>query len=190
MFVFRRKYVRPESPVTAEHKWHKLTFDPIVRYLTDLLEKPNECSNRVFPNNAQHLIDSFLSAKLTPQLKRSINLAHLESGIYDKTEAQLERESQLNNLESDGRLPLPTMTATLLHETSWKNEQLNVVCFNCKYPRQVIGECYKRTKRSKNRKLTFTPKCENVNVQHICTLSTLPGKKSPYKKMLEWSECR
>ena len=27
LFVFRRKYVKPESQATAKHKWHKLTFD-------------------------------------------------------------------------------------------------------------------------------------------------------------------
>ena len=27
LIVFRRKYVKPESQATAQHKWHKLTFD-------------------------------------------------------------------------------------------------------------------------------------------------------------------
>ena len=47
----------------------------------------------------QQLIDTLLYAKLTPHLKRSINLAYLENGMYDTIVAQLEKELQLSGLE-------------------------------------------------------------------------------------------
>ena len=78
--VFRRKYVKPESQATAKHKWHKLTFDPNTKSLPDFLEELNECAERAFGDNAQHMIDSLLYAKLPPHLKRSLNLAYLEIG--------------------------------------------------------------------------------------------------------------
>ena len=66
LIVFRRKYVKPESQATAKHKWHKLTFDPNTKSLPDFLEELNECAERAFGDNAQHMIDSLLDAKLPP----------------------------------------------------------------------------------------------------------------------------
>ena len=73
LIVFRRKYVKPESQATAKHKWHKLTFGPNTKSLPDFEEELNECSERVFGENAQHMIDSLLYAKLPTHLKRSLN---------------------------------------------------------------------------------------------------------------------
>ena len=77
LIVFRRKYVKPESQATAKHKWHKLAFDPNTKSLPDFLEELNECAERAFGDNAQHMIDSLLYAKLPPHLKRSLKLAYL-----------------------------------------------------------------------------------------------------------------
>ena len=70
LIVFRRKYVKPESQATAKHKWHKLIFDPNTKSLPDFLEEVNKCPERAFGDNAQHMIDSLLYAKLPPHLKR------------------------------------------------------------------------------------------------------------------------
>ena len=48
LIVFQRKYVKPESQATAKHKWHKLTFDPNTKSLSDFLEELNECAERAF----------------------------------------------------------------------------------------------------------------------------------------------
>ena len=60
LFVFRRKGVKPESQDTAKHKWHKLTFDSNTKSIPDFLEELNECAERAFGDNAQHMIDSLL----------------------------------------------------------------------------------------------------------------------------------
>ena len=65
LIVFRQKYVKPESQATAKHKWHKLTFDPNTKSLSNFLEERNECAERAFGDNAQHLIDSLLYARKT-----------------------------------------------------------------------------------------------------------------------------
>ena len=101
----------PESQATAKHKWHKLTFDPNTKTLSDFLEELNECAERAFGDNTQHMIDSLLYAKLQPHLKRSLNLACLENGTYDQIVAHLERELDLSGLENDGELTIPTMTS-------------------------------------------------------------------------------
>ena len=111
LFVFRRKYVKPESQATAKHNWHKLTFDPNTKSFPDFSEELNDCTERAFGDNAQHMIDSLLYAKLPPQLKQSLNLAYLENGTYDQIVSHLEREIELSGLENDGELTLPTLTA-------------------------------------------------------------------------------
>ena len=73
LIVFRRKYVKPESQTTAKHKSQKLTFDPNTKSLSDFLEELNECAERAFGDNAQHMIDSLLYAELPRHLKRSLN---------------------------------------------------------------------------------------------------------------------
>ena len=35
--VFRRKHIKPESQMTAKHKWHRLVFDPNTMKLLDYL---------------------------------------------------------------------------------------------------------------------------------------------------------
>ena len=109
--VFRQKNVEPESQATAKHKWHKLTFDPSTKSLSDFLEGLSECAERAFGDNAQYMIDSLLYAKLPPHLKQSLNLAYLENGTYNQIVAHLKRELELSGLENDDELTIPTMTA-------------------------------------------------------------------------------
>ena len=151
LIVFRRKYVKPESQATAKHKWHKLTFDPNTKSLPDFLEELNECAEKAFGDNAQHMIDSLLYAKLPPHLKRSLNLAHLENGTYDQIVAHLERELELSGLENDGELPIPTMTTVPLNDNQQNTEQTKVVCCYCKKPGHVIRDCRKRMRKEQER---------------------------------------
>ena len=147
LIVFRRKYVKPESQATAKHKWHKLTFDPNTKSLPDFIKELNECAERAFGDNAQHMIDSLLYAKLPPHLKRSLNLANLENGTYDQIVAHLEREIELGGLENDGELTIPTMTAVPPNDNQQNTEQTKVVCHYCKKPGHVIRECRKRIRK-------------------------------------------
>ena len=152
LIVFRRKYVKPESQATAKHKWYKLTFDPNTKSLPDFLEELNECAERAFGDNAQHIIDSLLYAKLPPQLKRSLNLAYLENGTYDQIVAHLEREFELSGLENDGELTVPTMTAVPPNDNQQNTEQTKVVCRYCKKPGHVIRECRKRIRKEQEQR--------------------------------------
>ena len=109
--MFRRQYVKPESQATAEHKWHKLRFDPRTKSLSHFIEELNDCAKKAFGHNAQHLIDSLLYATLPPNLERSLNLAYQEIFKDDQIVAQLEKELELSGLENDGDLTIPTRTA-------------------------------------------------------------------------------
>ena len=144
LIVFRRKYVKPESQATAEHKWHKLTFNPNTKSLPDLFEELKECAERAFGDNAQHMIDSLLYAKLPPHLKRSLNLAYLEKGTYDQIVAHLQRELELSGLEKDGELTTPTMTAIPSNDNQQNTEQTKFICHYCRKPGHGITDCRKR----------------------------------------------
>ena len=152
LIVFRRKYVEPESQATAKHKWHKLTFDPNTKSLPDFLEELNECAERAFGDNAQHMIDSLLYAKLPPHLKRSLNVTYLQNGTYDQIVLHLERELELSGLENDGELSIPTTTTLPLNDNQQNTEQAKIVCHYCKKPGHVIRDCRKRMKKEQKQR--------------------------------------
>ena len=150
--VFRRKYVKLESQATAKHKWHKLTFDPNTKSFPDFLEELNECAEKAFGDNAQHMIDSLLYAKLPLHLKRSLNLAYLKNGTYDQIVAHLERELELSGLENDGELSIPTVTAVPPNDNQQNTEQTKIVCHYCKKPGHVIRDCRKRMRKEQEQR--------------------------------------
>ena len=143
LIVFWAKNVKPESQATAKHKWHKLTFDPHTKSLSDFLKELNECAERAFADNDQHLIDSLLYAKLPPHAKRSVNLAYLENAHTTK----LLHTSKENGLENDGELTIPTMTAVLPNEHQQNTEQTKIVSHYCKKPGHIIRDCRKGMKK-------------------------------------------
>ena len=145
LIVFRRKYVKPESQATAKHKWHKLTFDPNTKSLPDFLEEINECAERAFGDNAQHMIDSLLYEKLPPHLKRSLSLAYLENGTYDQVVAHLEREIELRGLENNTH-PVPP------NENQQNIEQTKVTCHFCRKPGHVIRDCRKKMRKEQEQR--------------------------------------
>ena len=116
------------------------------------MEELNECAEKAFGDNAQHMIDSLLYAKLPPHLKRSLNLAYLENGTYDQIVAHLERELELSGSENDGELTIPTMTATPPNDKQQITEQPRVVCHYCKKPGHVIRDCRKRMRKEQEQR--------------------------------------
>ena len=150
LVIFRRKYVKPESQATAKHKWHKLTFDPEKMKLPDFLEELNQGAEKAFGDNAQHMIDSLLYAKLPPKLKRSVNMARLENGTYDEIVTHLERELELNGLEDSDELPITTMSVTQTSGTKnllSQGMETNLECHYCKKPGHLIKDCRKLKKK-------------------------------------------
>ena len=101
LVVFRRKYVKPESSASAKHRFHRLVFDPERQKLPDFLEELQESAEKAFGDIASQMIESLLYAKMPPHLKRSINQAYLENGTYEQIVRHLEREMELNGLESE-----------------------------------------------------------------------------------------
>ena len=162
LIVFRRKYIKPESQATAKHNWHKLTFDPNTKSLSDFLEELNECAERALGDNAPHKIDRLLYAKLPPHLKRSLNSAYVENGIYDQIVAHLEKELELSGLENDGELTIPTMTAVPPNHNQQNTEQVEIVCHCCNEPGHLIRDCRKRMKKEQEQRNGNDPSIQNT----------------------------
>ena len=98
--VFRRKYVKPQSMATAKHKLQKLVFNPEKQNLVDFLDELQKLAKDAFGVAAHAIIEQFIYAKRPPHLKKSINQAHLENGMYEQIVTHLEREIELNGLEA------------------------------------------------------------------------------------------
>ena len=152
LVIFRRKYVKPESQATAEHKWHRLTFDPNTMKLPDFLEELNQGAEKAFGENAKSMIDSLLYAKLPPKLKQSVNMARLENGTYEEIVAHLERELELNALEESDDLPMATMASASTSNNNLLSNGINTnkdaQCSYCK----ATGHFYKSCPKLKKKK--------------------------------------
>ena len=56
--VFRRKYVKPQSMATANHKFQKLVFNPANQKLVDFLDELQKLANDAIGIAATAIIDS------------------------------------------------------------------------------------------------------------------------------------
>ena len=140
------------------------TFDPKMKSLPEFLEDLSDCAERAFGDNAQHMIDNLLYARLPPHLKRSLNLACLENGTYDQIVAHLGRELELS-LENDAELTIPTMAAIPPNDNQQNAEQTEVVCYYSKEPGHVIRDCRKKIKKgSRAKKRSLDPKHETFDI--------------------------
>ena len=180
LVIFRRKYVEPESQATAKHKWHRLTFDPSIMKFPDFLEELNQGAEKAFGENAKSMIDSLLYAKLPPKLKRSVNMARLENGTYEKIVAHLERELELNALEDSDDLPMATMASASMNQSNLLSNGINTnkdaQCSYCKATGHYYKSCPKLKKKKemeekdgqKPQRLTYPP-CDTCGKKNHST---------------------
>ena len=97
LIVFRRKYVKPQSMATAEHKLQRLVFNPANEKLIIFLDEFQKLAKDAIGVAAQAIIEQFIYAKMPPHLTKSINPAHLENGTFEQIVSHLERELELNS---------------------------------------------------------------------------------------------
>ena len=186
LVVFRRKYVKPESSASAKHRFHKLMFEPENQKLADFLEDLQESAEKAFGDQATNMIESLLYAKIQPHLKKSINQAYLENGTYEQIVKHLEREMELNGLESDEPLVNTQMSVTKQTTSTPKQQKTqnqNVKpknanktpktvpnntlqdnqCRYCKDIGHLADDCPKLAKRLKLDEDPSAPRCNHCN---------------------------
>ena len=180
--VFCRKYVKPESSASAKHRFNRLSFDPEHQKLPDFLEQLQESAEKAFGENAHQMIENLLYAKMPPHLKKSINQACFENGTYEQIVRHLEREMELNGLESDEPLVKTQMTVTKKEQTTEKTHKKpndkakkqtpktvpdktlkNDQCRYCKETGHMMADCSKLAKRRKLEENPDAEKCQTCN---------------------------
>ena len=119
--VFRRKYVKPQSMATAEHKFQQLVFNPANQKLIDFLDELQKLAKDAFGVAAHAIIDQFKYAKMPPHLKKSIDQAHLENGTHEQIVTHLERQLVLNSLQYPNETQMNTVTHKQLIEGNSDN---------------------------------------------------------------------
>ena len=149
--VFRRKYVKSQSMATAKHKFQQLVFNPANQKLIDFLDELQKLAQDAFGVAAQAIIDQFIYAKMPPQLKKSINQAHLENGTYEQIVTHLGRELELNSLE----YPDETQMNTVTHNQQSEGNPDDAGNFNSD-TNDSSPNNYKFDRKSR----TFYPPCE------------------------------
>ena len=190
LVVFRRKYVKPESSASAKHRFHCLTYNPERQKLPDFLEKLQESAEIALGDIASQMIESLSYAKMPPHLKRSFNHAYLENGTYEQIVRHLEREMELNGLESEDTgvkmqmavinkpaedKPTQQKTAT----TKKKQQTPKTVPNNtlqddqCRYCENTVHKAADCAKLAKRRKLEEEPDAIR------CTHCNAPGDEEP-----------
>ena len=190
LVVFRRKYVKPESSASAKHRFHCLTYNPERQKLPNFLEKLQESAEKAFGDIASQMIESLLYAKMPPHLKRSINHAYLENGTYEQIVQHLEREMELNGLESEDTgvktqmavinkpaedKPTQQKTATTKKKqqtpkTVPNNTLQDDQCCYCENTGHKAADCAKLAKRRKLEKEPDAIRCTHCNA---------PGDEEP-----------
>ena len=74
------------------------------------MDELQKLANNAFGAAARAIIDQFISAKMPPHLKKSINQAHLENDTYEQIVTQVEKELQLNSLEYPDETQMNSVT--------------------------------------------------------------------------------
>ena len=103
---------------TAIHKFQKLVFNRANEKLVDFLDELQKLAQDAFGIAAHAIIEQFIYAKMPTHLRKSINQAHLENGIYEQIVTHLERELGLNGLEAPDELQINTVS----HNTANKHK--------------------------------------------------------------------
>ena len=136
--VFRRKYVKPQSMATAQHKFQKLVFNPANQKLVDFLDELQKLAKDAFGIAAHAIIEQFIYAKMPPRLKKSKNQAHLENGTYEQIVTHLERELELNGLEAPDELQINTVSHNTVNANA---DRAKPTCHYCKKPGHYKNQC-------------------------------------------------
>ena len=129
--VFRGKNVKPQSMVTAIHKFQGLVFNPVNQKLIDFLDELQKIANDAFVVAAQAIIEQFIHAKMPPHVKQSIHQVHLENGTFKQIVSHLERELELNGFEAPDELQIKTVAQKA---TQQNPKTTKPTCHHCKKP--------------------------------------------------------
>ena len=142
---------------TAKHKFQRLVFNPANQKLIDFPDELQKLAKDAFGVAAQAIIEQFIYPKLPPHLKKSIDQAHLENGMYEQIVSHLEKELELNGLEAPDEMPINIVTQQPPQQNS---EKPKPTCYHCKKPGHYQNPC-RQLKREKDQRRNNTNSANN-----------------------------
>ena len=149
--------MKPQSMVTAKHKFQQLVFNPANQNLIDFLDEFQKLAKYAYGVAAQAIIEQFIYAKMPPHLKKSINQVHLENGTYEQIVSHLEKELELNGLKVTDELQIDTVTQQATQQNPGKPKP---TCDHCKKPGHYRNQS-RQVKREKKQGLNNTNSASN-----------------------------
>ena len=174
--LFRRKYVKPQSIITAKHKFQRLVFNLAKQKLFDFLHELQKLARDASGDAAQAIIEQLIYAKMPPQLNKLINQAHLENGTYEQIVSHLERELELNGLEALDEMQLNTV---MQQNTQQNSEKPKPTCHHCKKPGHYRNQ-FRQLKREKDQVQNNTDSAANdKNNNGSAQTNSNPNHKAP-----------
>ena len=109
-------------------------------------------------------------------LKKTINQAHLENGIYKQIVSHLERELELNSLEAPDEMQL---NAVMQQDTQQNTGKPKPTCHHCKNPGHYRNQC-RQLKREKDQGQNNTDSAaNNKNNNGSAPTNSNPNNKAP-----------
>ena len=111
---------------------------PANHKLVDFLVELQKLVKDAFGIAAHAIIEQFIYAKMPPDLKKSINRAHLENGTYEQIVTHLERELELNGLEAPDEQQINIVAHITVHANAGKPKP---TCHHCKKPGHYRNHC-------------------------------------------------
>ena len=157
--VFRRKDVKGQSIAAAKHKFHRLVFNPANQKLIDFPDELQKLAKDAFGVAAQDIIEQFIYEKGPPHVQKSIIQAHLENGTYDEIVSHLQRELELNGMETPDELQINSVTQQATQQNS---EKPKPTCHHCKKPGHYRNQC-RQFIREKEQARNNTNSADNNN---------------------------
>ena len=151
---------------TAKHKFQKLVFNPANQKLVDFLDELQKLAKDAFGIAAHAIFEQFIYAKMPPHLKKSINQAHLENGTYEQIVTHLEKELELNILETPDELQINTVSHNTVHANA---DRAKPTCNYCKKPGHYKNQCRslkKQSEQTENNQINPGNKSSDANTSN------------------------
>ena len=160
--AFLREFLKPQSMAVAKLKIYWVVFnEPEVNWFSG---RTSEASKDAFGVAVQRTMEQFRFAKRHPQLKISINQAHLENGTSEQIVSRVGKDLELNGWEASDELRIITMTQ---NATEPNPEKLKPTCHQCKKPGHYRNQC-PHIKRGKGQAQNKTNSAGNYNKNKKC----------------------
>ena len=123
LIMFCRKSGKTHYMATAKYKFQQLVFNPVKPKLFGFLDELQKLAKDAFGFATEAIIEQFINAKLSLQLKKMINQVHLEYGTCEQIVSHYERELELNVLKAPDELQYKNCDATSHTTESRKNQR-------------------------------------------------------------------